>query len=105
MSTNEEKRFAEALEAVQRRDFDELKKAMEVLGFRFKQGKNPQHWTYIHPDLRGDPQFQYPRNLYRPHGSRRNPDLIARHDQSQAKQVIQALKARLGTSESGEDET
>ena len=87
-----EKPFQVARDAVQRGDFDEAKKALESVGFEFYQTKDPNHWMYLHPALKDDPHFRYPRNLYRPHGSRRSTDRITRHDQSQAKQVIEALR-------------
>ncbi len=85
--------FREALEAVRRGDFDEVKAALESLDFEVKQTGDPNHWMYYHPLLKGDPHFRYPRNLYRPHGSRRSSDRISSRDQSQARQMIQALKA------------
>lgn len=53
----------EALNAVRNGDFDEVKRHLELLGFKFKQGKNPDHWAYWHPLLREDPLFRYPCNL------------------------------------------
>ena len=95
--------FDNAVEVVRRGDFDEVKAVMEVLDFVFEQTGDPNHWMYYHPRLRGDPHFRYPRNLYRPHGSRRGSGRISRHDQSQAKQIIEALRGVLSSSqESGE---
>lgn len=88
-----EARFRRALEAVRRGDFDEVKRALESLGFILEQTGDPNHWMYYHPLLRDDLIFRHARNLYRPHGSRRSSDRIARRDQSQAKQMIQTLKA------------
>ena len=94
--------FDNAVEVVRRGDFDEVRAAMAVLGFVFEQTGDPNHWMYYHPQLRGDPHFRYPRNLYRPHGSRRGSDRISRHDQSQAKQMIEALRGvRSSSQESG----
>jgi hypothetical protein len=94
--------FDNAVEVVRRGDFDEVKATMEVLGFMFEQTGDHNHWMYYHPQLRGDPHFRYPRNFYRPHGSRRSSDRISRHDQSQAKQMIEALRAtRSSSQESG----
>jgi len=68
--------FDKAIEVVRRGLFDEVKAALEVLGFVFRETKDPNHWLYFHPQLRGDPHFRYPRNLYRPHGASRNSDRI-----------------------------
>ena len=87
-----EQPFRSARETVRRADFDEVKAALEDLGFRFKQGNDPNHWTYYHPELKEDPIFRYPRNLYRPHGTRRSSDRVGKHDQSKAKQMIDALQ-------------
>src|SRR5215467_9160694 len=84
--------FRAAQAAVRGGDFDEVRRALEGLGFEFRQTSDANHWMYYHPELRGDAHFQYPRNLYRPHGSRRSSDRISRHDQSQARQMIEALK-------------
>lgn len=94
-----EKPFRDALDAVRGGDFDEVRKALQALGFNFVQGKDPNHFIYYHTGLRGDRHFGYPRNLYRPHGSRRSSDRISRHDQSQARQVIGALRAVTGSSQ------
>ena len=98
-----EQPFRAAREAVRRGDFDEVKNSLEGLGFNFKQGKNPDHWTYYHPELRGDPILRNPCNFYRPHGARRSADRIGRHDQSLAKQRIEALRAIRGASRADED--
>jgi len=58
-----EARFRRALEAVRRGDFDEVKRALESLGFILEQTGDPNHWMYYHPLLRGDPFFRHPRNL------------------------------------------
>jgi hypothetical protein len=84
--------FDAAIEVVRRGVFDEVKDALEALDFVFKETKDPNHWLYFHPLLREDALFCYPRNLYRPHGTRRSSDRISRHDQSQARQMIQALR-------------
>ena len=96
----------QALNAVRNGDFDQVKRQLELLGFIFKQGKNPDHWIYWHPRLREDPLFRYPCNLYRPHGSRREKGRISHHDQSKARQRIEALRAQLASSteETGGDE-
>jgi len=91
--------FNKAIEIVRRGVFDEVRIALEGLGFVFSETKDPNHWMYYHPRLRGDPHFQYPRNLYRPHGARRSSDHISRHDQSQAKQMIEALRGILSSSQ------
>jgi hypothetical protein len=88
-----EKPFQTARDVIQRGDFEESKKALESLGFKFAETKDPNHWMYFHPALKEDPHFRYPRNLYRPHGARRSSDRISRHDQSQAKQMIDVLRA------------
>lgn len=99
-----ERPFTTALDAVRRGDFDEIKNALESLDFKFEQRNDPNHWFYYHPLLRADPIFRYPRNLYRSHGSRRSSDHISNHDKSQAKQMIQALKAVVGAARpSGDD--
>jgi hypothetical protein len=100
-----ERPFDAAIEVVRRGVFDEIKGALEALDFVFRETKDPNHWLYFHPLLKGDPYFCYPRNLYRPHGTRRSSDRISRHDQAQAKQMIQALRAVLGFSQgSGGDD-
>jgi hypothetical protein len=88
-----ERAFDAAIEVVRRGLFNEVKDALERLDFVFKETKDPNHWLYFHPLLRGDAYFRYPRNLYRPHGTRRSSDRISRHDQTQAKQMIEALRA------------
>lgn len=85
--------FRPARDTVRGGDFDEIKKSLESLGFEFVKTADPNHWMYFHPALKEDPHFRYPRNLYRPHGSRRSTDKISKHDQSQAKQMIDALRA------------
>ncbi len=67
--------------------------------FEFKETKDPNHWMYFHRLLREDPFFRYPRNLYRQHGSRRSLDRISRHDQGQAKQMIDTLRGVIGSSQ------
>ena len=100
-----ERPFQKAVEVVRNGRFDEVKDALEALGFRFVETTDPNHWIYFHPQLREDPHFRYPRNLYRPHGPRRSSDRISRHDQSQAKQMIEALRGVIGSSEKdGEDD-
>lgn len=91
--------FNQAIEVVRRGAFDEIKAVLEALDFAFVETRDPNHWMYYHPRLRGDPHFQYPRNLYRPHGSRRSSDRISKHDQSQAKQMIEALRGVLDSSQ------
>lgn len=98
-----EQPFRAAREAVRVGDFDEVKDSLALLGFKFKQGNDPNHWTYYHPELRNDPIFRYPCNLYRPHGTRRSSDRIGRHDQSKAKQMIEALREIRGTPRVEED--
>jgi hypothetical protein len=88
-----EKPFQRVRDIVRGGDFDEIKKALQTLGFKFCETADPNHWMYFHPELKEDPHFRYPRNLYRPHGSRRSTDRISKHDQSQAKQMIDALRA------------
>lgn len=92
-----ERAFRRAIEVARGGLFDDVKAVLERLGFVFKGTTNPDHWLYYHPDLKGDPLFQYPRNLYRPHGSRRTSDRISKHDQSQAKQMIEALRGRISS--------
>jgi len=101
-----ERRFQKATEVVRHGLFDEVKDVLEELGFVFRETTNPYHWMYFHPQLRGDPHFRYPRNLYRPHGSRRASDRISKHDQAQAKQMIEALRAIVGSSQNnaGDDQ-
>lgn len=100
-----ERRFDKAVEVVRNGRFDEVKDALEALGFRFVQTKDPNHWIYFHPQLREDPHFRYPRNFYRPHGPRRASDRISKHDQSQARQMIEALRGVIGCSKKeGEDD-
>lgn len=67
-------------------------------GFCFRQGRDPYHWIYYHPELKQDPIFRYPCNLFRPHGARRSSDKIGNHDRSRAKQMIDALQAVRGAS-------
>ncbi len=88
-----EKPFRDALEAVRGGDFDQVRNALDAIGFKLVQTTDANHWGYYHPRLKGDPHFGYPRNLYRAHGSRRSSDRISRHDQSQARQAIDALRA------------
>lgn len=47
--------FDTAIEVVRQGDFDEVKAALEVLGFVFVQTGDPNHWMYYHPLLKGDP--------------------------------------------------
>ena len=89
--------FSKAVEAIRAGQIDAIKAAMEALGFVFRQTGDPNHWVYFHPLLREDPLFRYPRNFYRPHGARRSSDRISRHDQSQAKQMIEALRGTIGS--------
>lgn len=91
-----EKTFKEALDAVDRADFGEIKNKLEALGFEFKETKDPNHWMYFHPLLREDPIFRYPRNLYKPHGQRRDTGRVSRRDQQQARQMIAALGGQDG---------
>lgn len=93
-----EEPFRTAREVVRRGNFDEVKSCLEELGFIFKQGADPNHWTYIHPELRSDPIFRNPCNLYRPHGKSRSSERIGRHDQSMAKQRIEVLRVIRGVS-------
>ena len=88
-----EEPFRAAHGTVRKGDFNEVKESLRGLGFIIKETTDPNHCMYHHPQLKGDPIFQYPRNLYRPHGTRRSSDRISRHDQSQAKQMIEALRA------------
>lgn len=88
-----EKPFELARDAIQRGDFDETKKSLESLGFKFKETTDPNHWMYYHPALREDAHFRYPRNLYRPHGSRRSGNRIGKHDETQAKQMVDVLRS------------
>ena len=76
-----------------------IKKVLQELGFILKQGNDPNHWTYVHPELRNDPIFRNPCNLYRPHGKGRSCARIGRHDQSMAKQRIEVLRAIRGASD------
>ena len=94
-----ESSFNQAIEVVHRGVFYEVKAALEFLGFVLSETRDPNHWMYYHPLLREDLLFRYPRNLYRPHGSRRSSDRISKHDQSQAKQMIEALRGTLGSSQ------
>lgn len=90
-----EQPFQEALEIINRGGFEEVKNALEKLGFTLRQTGDPNHWIYFHVQLREDPIFRYPRNLYRPHGTRRSSDRISRRDQSQAKQMVEALRVTI----------
>jgi hypothetical protein len=96
-----EKPFEEGLDAVRRGNFDEVKNALEDVGFKLDQTTDPNHWIYYHPRLRGDPLFRYPRHLFRAHGSRRTSDRISRHDQSQARQAIEALRTLVAATREG----
>ena len=98
-------RFGHAFEAIGSRDFDEIKVALESLGFTFRQGRDPNHWIYFHPLLKGDPIFKFPCNLYRPHGSRRGSTGISRHDQAKARQRVEALRTVVVSSQSEGGET
>jgi hypothetical protein len=98
-----EKPFQIARETIQRGDFDDTKKALEALGFRFKEATDPNHWLYYHPELRGDPHFGYPSNFYRPHGSRRSSDRISRHDLNRAKQMVEALRVVRASSQAAKE--
>ncbi len=97
-----EEQFRCALEAVRRGRFKEVRNQLESLGFEVKDTSDPNHVMYYHPLLREDPHFRYPRNLYRPHGPRRSADRISKLDQSQAKQMIEALKAVIASQEATE---
>jgi len=94
-----EKPYTDAIQIVRRGDFDEIKESLKSLGFQISETSDPNHLMYFHPQLRGDSHFRYPRNLYRPHGTRRSSDRISRHDQSQAKQMIEALRGVVGSSQ------
>jgi len=93
---NWEKPFDEALATIRRGDFGEVMEVLESLGFTLVPTKNPDHWMYFHPSLKSDPHFAYHRNLFRPHGSKRDSSRITNRDASQAKQMIQALKSTIG---------
>lgn len=80
--------------AIGRGDFDESRSGLESLGFVFKGSGD--HFTYHHPELKQDPIFRYPRNLYRPHGKKRDCDRICQRDQSCARQMVEALRAVRG---------
>lgn len=95
--------FLAAREIIRRGDFDETKECLEAIGFIFVRTTDPNHWMYYHPELRADPIFRYPRNFYRPHGTRRSSDRISRHDQSQAKQALEALRIVRGTGRAREE--
>ena len=99
-----DREFADALEVVKRGDFDDVKAALQKLGFEFRPGKDPNHWTYFHPLLRGDQFFQFPRRLYRQHGTRRSADRITQLDAKQARQIIRALQAHVRSSREGGDD-
>jgi len=97
--------FAEALRVVRGGDFDEVKAALQKLGFEFWPGKDPNHWMYIHPLLKGDKFSRYPRNLYRQHGPRRGSDRITQLDAARARQMIRALQALVTSKrQEGDDE-
>ena len=91
--------FDKAVEVIRRGVFDEVKASLEALGFVLSSTGDRNHWMYYHALLRGDPHFRYPRNLYRPHGSRRSSERISKRDQSQAKQMVEALRGVLGSSQ------
>lgn|GEM_PF-6926376 len=94
--------FKEALEAVKGGDFDDVRRALENLGFELVQKADPNHWMYYHPLLKSDPLFRYPRNLYRPHGRRRSGSRVTNRDRSQARQLIDALRVEVGLKQQGD---
>lgn len=87
-----EKAFREAIEAIGQGDFDAIKTRLEALGFVFRRTADENHWMYFHPSLRADPFYRYPRNLYKPHGRRRDTGRVSKRDQQQARQIIGALR-------------
>ncbi len=101
-----EEAFKEALEIIRRGDFDEVKEALQGLGFEFKPTGDPNHWMYWHPLLREDEFFRSPRNLYRQHGARRSSDRITKRDAQQARQIVHVLRDTLvaQSGETSEDE-
>jgi hypothetical protein len=94
-----EQRFKNAVEAVRNGPSMSSRLRWKRSPFEFKETKDPNHWMYFHRLLREDPFFRYPRNLYRQHGSRRSLDRISRHDQGQAKQMIDTLRGVIGSSQ------
>jgi hypothetical protein len=88
-----ERSLKEAREAVDRGDFDEIKKHLEGLGFEFKELRDAGHWIYFHSALRSDPIYRTPRLLCRPHGRKRESGRVARIDQTHARRLIEALRA------------
>jgi hypothetical protein len=42
-----EQRFRRAAEAVRNGRFDDVKAALEALGFEFRETKDPNHWMYF----------------------------------------------------------
>lgn len=98
-----ERAFSDAIEVVAQGDFDAIKAQLEALGFQFRETNDAGHWMYFHPLLRSDPIYRYPRNLYKPHGRRRDTGRVSRRDQQQAKQLISALRAVSAVSDNEED--
>jgi hypothetical protein len=86
------KPFQDTVRIIETGKFEAIKDALGALGFEVRErNDNPDHCYYFHPQLKGDPHFGYARNLFRPHGKRRDSGRIGHHDASQAKQVVRAL--------------
>jgi hypothetical protein len=98
-----DKAFREANEAINNGDFDEIKSALVALGFEFRETSNAGHWQYFHRLLRSDSLYRYPRNLYKPHGRRRDTGRVSRIDQTHARQMVSALKALLEEGEAANE--
>jgi hypothetical protein len=77
--------------------FDEFKATLEALAFEFKETKDPTGCIFT--VCLGRTLSSGTRNLYRQHGSRRSLDRISRHDQGQAKQMIDTLRGVIGSSQ------
>jgi hypothetical protein len=94
MDSEREALFAATFEAIASGDFNKVYRGLETLGFTIRENKDANHFSYYHPSLKDDQFFRFPRNLYRPHGKKRDNDRVSNHDRSQAKQVVEALKVR-----------
>jgi hypothetical protein len=91
--------FREALSAISSGDPEEVLKYLKMLHFEVRT-QDQTHFIYVHPDLKEDPIFRYPRNLFLPHGKNRDRGRLSKHDQSKARQIVEALRV-LKTKERG----
>jgi hypothetical protein len=84
--------FAEAFEDIASGDFDRVYRCLGKLGFTIRETNDSNHYYYYHASLKDDPFFRFSRNLFKPHGKKRDNDRMSNRDKSQAKQVVEALR-------------